>query len=96
VPIGLGHHPGEHDHGGEAQPSISKGFLDLREANDESGCDLPVVSRSPGEAKFPMEVVEERGVAEFPVRGHAVEFGEGEEEIGQGASLGAEELCMTE
>ncbi len=36
-----------------------------------------------------MEVVEERGEAELPVRRHPVEFRQGEEQVSKGASLGA-------
>jgi len=96
VPVGIGHHPRELDHARQAEPSVPDRLDDLRKFRHQAGGDLAVVGRASGEPEFPVEVVEECGEAEFAVEGQPVELCKGDEQVGETATLPAEELGMAE
>jgi hypothetical protein len=88
----LRHHLGELGDVREAEPSVSKRIDDLRELPDEPGCHLAVVGRTPGQAHLPVQVIEEARESQLAEHGQPVEFGEGEEEIDEGAVLAPGEI----
>ncbi len=79
--------PRDHHDGREAETPIAKRLDDLGEAVHQSGGHAPVVGGPAGELPPPVQVIEHAGVAERAIELQAVELGEREENIHDGALL---------
>ena len=88
----LGHGLREGEDARDAESAIAEGFDDFWKPADEPRSDLAVVGRSPGELELPVQVVEQVGVSEGPVRFLPVERRERDQEVGHAAVLAAEEI----
>ncbi len=91
-PVLLGHHLGELAHDSDAELPVPDRTLHLGEAPDHPGAHLPVVGRSPRQADFPVQEVEEAREAQLPVHGLGVELANGEEQIDERGLLAAGEF----
>jgi hypothetical protein len=83
---------GELDHRGEAEVAVPKPGLDRRVLLDELRSRLPVLSRPGRQLELAPEELEEARVSQLDPPALAVEGRKGDEKLGEGAVLAAEEI----
>jgi hypothetical protein len=86
-------HPGDLDHRHDAEPPVPQRVGDGGEVADEADRGLAVERGSLREPELAVEEVEERAVLELGPEAALVEGREGQEKVGQGAVLVAQEIA---